>query len=108
MNKVIVKAARFIFIQRKNDGFVFKDDLFDATCVYLRYFDEKAENCGIFCSFRASPSIYASLDERRKRTAYAAHCDGLGPQLYVTTFEVMVYDENNHDIPILFSHSVGS
>lgn len=107
MKKIRVKAARFIFNQRKKDGFVCNDETFDARCVDLRDVDDNAEYYG---GFLFVPSIAEHFCKfgRKTSTADAAHCEGVGPQSYGTTFEVMVYDSNHHVVPILFSHSVGS
>lgn len=40
--------------------------------------------------------------------ADAAHFQGTGLQSYVTTFEVVIQDANNHIFRLHFSHSVGS
>ena len=40
-------------------------------------------------------------------SADAAHCDGIGPQSYGTSFKVVGYDANNHLFPLVFAHFVG-
>lgn len=43
---------------------------------------------------------------RRKSSSDASRCQGVGPQSYGTTPEVVLYDSNHKVVPILFSHSI--
>lgn len=38
----------------------------------------------------------------------AANCDGIGPQSYGTTFELVTYETNMHLLPLVFAHFIGA
>lgn len=55
------------------------------------------------------PSVADTYSTERRRTAAAdsALCNGISPQFYGTTFEIVPYDTNIHLGPIVFGHIVG-
>lgn len=58
--------------------------------------------------FRPSVASHFCATARMTTAAGATHYDGVGSQSYGTTFEVVGYDTNNHFLPLVFAHSVGS
>ena len=106
MKETRLKAARYIYQQRKKDGYVQEGEPFDSAVVYL---DDIDDNRRYYAGLLFVPSISEHICKfgRRTATADAAHCAGVGPQSYGTAFEVLAYDANNSAVPILFFHSVG-
>lgn len=107
MKRIRVKAAKFIFQQRKRQGYVMANEPFDETIVDLSDINDEST---YYSGFLFVPSIAAhfATHGRMTATADACHCQGIGPQSYGTVFEVMVYDTNHHLVPIVFAHSVGT
>lgn len=106
MKEQRLKAARHIFSRCKKEKSIPEEEVFNADVVDCSDINEQDRYYG---GFIFVPSIAAHICETGRKTcaADAAHCDGVGPQSYGTTFEVVCYDCNNHLIPIVFAHFVG-
>lgn len=107
MKQIRVKAAEFIFKQMKKGGTVRSNERFDSSIVST---DDISDEGVYYGGFLFIPSIAPEILKNCRMTAAAdaSHCQGIGPQSYGTIFEVVVYDANNHVIPVLFYHSVGT
>lgn len=107
MKAVRVKSAKFIFEQSKKAGLLPEHAKFDADCVVL---DDISDASMYYAGFVFVPNIARHMCDTGRKTcsADAAHCQGVGPQSYGTTFEVVSYDGNNHVTPLCFAHYVGT
>lgn len=61
---------------------------------------------GFFSSASISSLIFSP--DRRTFSGDATYFQGIGPQYYVTKYELVVQDENNHVFPVFFSHFMGA
>lgn len=102
-----MKAAEFIFNKCKKDGFVEKDEVFDGSVVDISDIDDGTTYYAVFLII---PSIAEHFCSHGRMTASsdASHFQGIWPQSYGTIFEVVIYDANNHIIPVLFYYLVGT
>lgn len=107
MRATRVKAAKHIFQQCKKAGSLPKDAMFDDNVVSLSDIKDGFTFYGGFTLVMPVASTYV-LKGRKTAAADACHCDGIGPQSYGTLFEVVTYDANNHILPLVFAHFVGS
>lgn len=107
MKAIRMKSAGHILAQWKMACTVGKDVVFRNTVVDLSDIDDDGK---YFRSLFFIPSIsaYFFRTARMTTTADAFQCEGIGPQSYETIFEVMWYDLNNHLVPLVFSHCVGT
>lgn len=101
-----MESAKHIFKQCKETNMIAKDVVFSRNVVDISVISDDGKYYGglIFSSTVAERYF---MSGRRTAAAHAAQCDGVKPQSYETTFEVVTYDTNNHVIPIDFGHSVG-
>lgn len=107
MKTIRRKAAEFIFRQCKLSGTIGKDEQFDVECVKT---DDIKDNGRYYGGFIFVPSCARHFIQTARLTtcADAAHCQGVGPQSYGTVFQVLGYDTNNHILPLVFAHFVGT
>lgn len=107
MRETRLKAAKFIFDQSRKAGFLDDSERFEKSDVDVSDITEgKVYYAGF--TFTASIAEHMAQKCRKVSSADAAHCQGVGPQSYGTTFEMVLYDTNNHLVPIWFMHSVGT
>lgn len=107
MKSIRMKAARYIFDQGKKNGTVQKEERFDPNIVDVSDIEDDHTYYGGFL-FIPSIAVHMCRTARMTAAADASHCQGVGPQSYGTTFEVILYDGNHHIVPILFAHAVGT
>lgn len=107
MKATRIKSARFIFEQSKKAGLLEDDEVFDSSSIDVQDIMDDEQ---YYAGFIFMPSIckHMAATCRKTSAADAAHCQGLGPQSYGTTYEVVLYDTNNHITPICFAHSVAT
>ncbi|PXF40085.1 hypothetical protein BWQ96_10211 [Gracilariopsis chorda] len=107
MKEQRVKAAQHIFKQCKTAKTLPSDATFDRDVVDMTDISDEGRYYGRLLFV---PSVAAAYCQYGRRTAAAdaAHCDGVGPQSYGTTFEVVTYDTNMHLLPLLFAHFIGT
>lgn len=106
MKKTRLKAARHIHDQSKKCRSIPIDAQFNPDTVDVADICDEGLYYGGFV-FTPSIASHMCKEGRLTMAADAAHCEGVGPQSYGTTFEVVGYDTNNHLIPLVFGHSVG-
>lgn len=107
MKETRVKAARHIFNQCQKGKTIPKDAVFNEDVVDVSdIIDDGRYYEGLL--FVPSVACQYIREGRNTCAADAAHCDGVGPQSYGTTFEVVTYDTNMHLLPLLFAHFVGA
>ncbi|CAN8065712.1 unnamed protein product [Agarophyton chilense] len=107
MKRQRLKAADFIFKQCQKTKKIDKDSVFDRDVVEISDIKDTDRYHG---GFLFVPSVAEQYCKKGRRTtaADAAQCDGVGPQSYGTTYEVVTYDTNHHLIPLLFAHFIGA
>lgn len=107
MKEIRIKAAQHIFKQLQKMGCVPAKEKFNRDVVEQGDIaDGKRYYSGLL--FVPSTSAHFCSFGRLTTTADAAHCQGIGPQSYGTTFEVVGYDANNNLVPLLFYHYIGT
>ena len=106
MKEQSLTAAKHIFGQCEKAKSIPTDEIFDEDVVDYSDIDENGRYYGGFI-FNPSVAQRICATGRMTASADAAHCDGIGPQSYGTTFEVVAYDVNNHLFPLIFAHFVG-
>lgn len=84
----------------KKSGHISEKEEFNRTDVYLSNFEERKFYYSKLSFTPNNVSHFANF-ERKKATAGAAHCTGIGVRSYETNFEVLLYDRNHNLIPIL-------
>lgn len=107
MKATRLKAAKYIFDQKKKILAIPKEATFNEEAVDM----SDIEDCGrYYGGFWFIPTVATQYCQYGRKTASAdaAHCEGIGPQSYGTTFEVVTYDANNHLLPVFFGHFVGA
>ena len=107
MKQQRLKAAKHIFAQCKKAKSIPDDEVFNEDVVDYSDIDDNGRYYGGFV-FVPSVASHICATGRMTASADAAHCDGIGPQSYGTTFEVVSYDANNHLFPLVFAHFVGA
>jgi len=106
MKKQRRKAARHIFEQCKKAKSIAPDAICNNEVVDVSDITDHEEYYGGFI-FVLSVAKHFCLTDRTTCAADAAHCDGVRPQSYVTTFEVVGYDTTKPLFPLAFGHSLG-
>lgn len=106
MNLTTKKAGEFSFKQCKNDGILRKDETFDAEVVDISGINNST---AYYAGFLFIPSIAEHFWWTGTMTASedSPHCQVV-LQSYGTIFEVVVYNANNHIIPVLIYHLVST
>ena len=101
-----IKAAKHIFEQCKKAKTFPQEALFDGGVVEI---DDIDDGGLYYAGFIFTPSVATHMCATARMTcaADAAHCDGVGPQSYGTTCDVVAYDANNQLTLLVFAHSVG-
>ena len=107
MREVRVKATRLIFRQRKKGGLLPEEEKFDHRIVQC---SDIVEGRRYYSGFVFVLNIASHFCRYGRSTTAVdpAHCQGSGPQLYGTTYEVVVYDANRNLVPLLFAHTVAT
>ena len=82
------------------------DAVFDTSVVEMSDIEDGKRYYGGMIFVPSVAERYVACG-RKTTAADAAHCDGIGPQSYGTTFEVVTYDTNMHLLPLVFAHFVG-
>lgn len=102
-----MKAARLIFQQFKKGNSLPSNAILHAIMVNMSDIEDSGRYCGgtLFVS-----SITDRFLQLGKRTgaANATHRDGVRPQSYGTTFEVITYDSNMHILLLVFAHLIST
>lgn len=100
------KAARHIFNQSQKGKTIPKDAVFNKCDVDLLDIQVDGRN---YSGIIFVPNVERKyVKEGRKTCATdAAHCDGVGPHSYGTTFDVVNYETNMRLLPIMFANLVG-
>lgn len=107
MRDTRLSAARFIFGEIQKARMVAESEQFDVESVDLSYIADEQEYYGWF-TIGPSEAEHMKTECRKTKEADAGDCQGVGPQSYETTFEVVLYDGNSNLVPIFFSHSVST
>ncbi|PXF39881.1 hypothetical protein BWQ96_10412 [Gracilariopsis chorda] len=89
------KAAVRIFMQCKKSKKNAEDAIFDKDNIDVSDISDAGRYYGGILFVPSVASRYC-LSGRSTAGADAAHCDGVGPQLYGSTLEVVTYDTNVH------------
>lgn len=107
MKETRVKAARNIFNQCQKGKTIPKDAVFNESVFDLSDIEDDGRyNSGII--FVPNVARQFIKEGRKTFAADVAHCDGVGPQAYGTTFEVVTYDTNMHLLSLLFALFMGA
>ena len=102
-----IKSARHIFRQCQKAKSLPKEATFQAEMMDINDINDDSRYNGGFV-FVPSIAEHICHTGRATTTTDAAHCDGVGPQSYGTTFGVLGYDCNSHLVLTLFAHHVGA
>lgn len=96
-----LKAAQLILNQSKKAGFLPRDERFHPNTVDLFDIPDIGRYYG---GFLFIPNVADHLVRTARKTisADAEHYQRIGPQSYRNTFEVILYDGNNHVTEIAF------
>lgn len=92
------EGSMLYFSQCKGAKTILDEELFDADVVNYSDIEEHGRYYGGFV-FIPPVASHICATRRTTREADAAHCDGVGPKSYGTTFEVVAYGYNNHLFP---------
>lgn len=99
------KPVNFIFRQYKQEGHVRYEEVFDDSVVDLSDISDSSRyNGGIAFVPNVAENFFHTA--RNCATADVSYCQGVGPQSYGTTFEVVLYDANHNISPLCSSLSV--
>lgn len=101
-----VKAAQHIFKQCKKGKSIPADAVFSEDALDMSDISDTGKYYGGLLFVPSVANRYVELG-RKTAAADAAHCDGVGPQSYGTSFEVVTYDTNMHLLPLVFAHFIG-
>lgn len=96
-----VKAEKHIFEQCKEGNTISFDASFNQDVVDISNIDESGRYYGVLLFVSHFLQYYLQKGPS-PAAADATHCDGVGPQSYEPSFEVVTYDANMHLLPIVF------
>lgn len=101
------KTARHIFNQFQKGNTIPKNAMFKKSVADL---SDIQDDGGYYTGILFVTNVARKYIKEGRKTcaAVAAHFDGVGPQSYDTTFEVVTYDKNMHLLSLLFAHFVGA